>query len=144
MRCWCKLQPAWCQKSHCCMENQLNLDVLLPKPLSKFTNGSFQLLLKYKQLHTTSVSLHTETWLHCLTIQVLNTGVCFINIWYTSLTSVHYNLEHGLVIVTETTTTSFVKVQTRSDMTSNTIPNAVYLSCTLNWLKLVCAGSNQL
>ena len=45
------------------------------------------------------------------------------------LTSVHYNLEHGLVIVTDSFspldldhTTFLVKVQIRSDVTSNTIP----------------------
>ena len=41
-----------------------------------------------------------STGLHCLTIQVLNTRVYFRDIWYTHLTSVHYN---GY-------TTSFVKV----------------------------------
>ena len=46
-----------------------------------------------------------------------------------SLTSVHYNLEHELAIVTESFsplnlyhTTSFVKVQIRSDATSHAIP----------------------
>ena len=48
-----------------------------------------------------SASLHTQTVLHCLIIQVLHTRVCFCNIQYTSLTSVHSNLEHGLVILTE-------------------------------------------
>ena len=48
-----------------------------------------------------SVSLHTQTRFHCLIIQVLNTRVWFLNIWYTSLTSVHSNLEHGLAILTE-------------------------------------------
>ena len=47
-----------------------------------------------------SVSLHTQTGLHNLTSQILNTRVHFIDIWYTSLTSVHYNLEHGLATVT--------------------------------------------
>ena len=48
-----------------------------------------------------SASLHTQTVLHCLIIQVLNTRVWFINIRYISLTSVHSNLEHGLAILTE-------------------------------------------
>ena len=48
-----------------------------------------------------STSLHTQTGLHCPIIQVLNTRVWFLNIWYTSLTSVHSNLEQGLVILTE-------------------------------------------
>ena len=57
---------------------------------------------------------------------------------------VHYNLEHGLAIVTESFgplnldyTTSFVKVQTRSDMTSHAIPDIVYLPYAPNWAKLV-------
>ena len=72
---------------------------------------------------TISVSLHTQTGLCHLIIQGLNIRVYFIDIWYTSLTSVHYNLEHGLVIVTESFnllnldyTTSFVKVQIRSGL----------------------------
>ena len=48
-----------------------------------------------------SVSLHTQTGLHHLTIQVLNIRVCFLNIIYASLTSIHGNLEHGLAILTE-------------------------------------------
>ena len=48
-----------------------------------------------------SVSLHTQTGLHYLIIQVLHTRVWFLNIQYTSLTSVHSTLEHGLVILTE-------------------------------------------
>ena len=48
-----------------------------------------------------SASLHTQTVLHCLIIQVIHTRVCCLNIWYTSLTSVHSHLEHGLAILTE-------------------------------------------
>ena len=48
---------------------------------------------------TMSVSLHTQTGLHWVTIQVLNTRVWFLDIWYISLTSVHYTLEHRLAIV---------------------------------------------
>ena len=48
-----------------------------------------------------SASLRTQTGLHCLIIQVLHTRVWFLNIRYTSLTSVHSNLEHGLAILTE-------------------------------------------
>ena len=33
--------------------------------------------------------------------QVTNTRVCFLNVWFTSLTSVHGNLEHGLAALTE-------------------------------------------
>ena len=48
------------------------------------------------------MSLCSQTGLHCLIIQILNTRVCFLNVWYTSLTSVNSNLEHGLVTLTET------------------------------------------
>ena len=48
-----------------------------------------------------SVSLCTQTRWPNLTIQVLNTRVCFLDIWYNSCTSVHSNLEHGLAILTE-------------------------------------------
>ena len=48
-----------------------------------------------------SVSLCTQTGLHHHTIQVLNIRVCFLNILYASLTSIHSNLEHGLAILTE-------------------------------------------
>ena len=85
-----------------------------------------------------SVSLYTQTGLHYLAIKV-QIQVCFIDISCTSLTSVHYNLEHGLAIVTESFgplnlnyTTSFVKIQMRSDVTSHAIPYTVYLPCTLN------------
>ena len=85
--------------------------------------------LQSKGLVTMSVSLHTQTALHCLTIQVLNTRVWFLAIWCTSLISIHYNLEHGLVIITENFsplnldyTTSLVKVWIRSDITSHAIP----------------------
>ena len=50
------------------------------------------------RLVTMSVSLCTQTVLHCLIIQVLNTWVWFLN---ASLTSVHSNLECGLAILTE-------------------------------------------
>ena len=50
------------------------------------------------RLVTMSVSLCTQTGLHCLIIQVLHTRVWFLN---ASLTSVHSNLEHGLAILTE-------------------------------------------
>ena len=63
---------------------------------------------------------------------------------HSNLITVHYNLEYGLAIVTESFspldlnyTTSFVEVQTRSDVTSHAIPDTVYLACTLNWAKLV-------
>ena len=75
------------------------------------------------------MSLYTQTGLHCLIIEVINTRVWFLDLLYTSLNSAHNNLEHGMAIVTETFsplylhyTTSFVKVQTRSDVTSHAIP----------------------
>ena len=80
------------------------------------------LQIQSKRPVKTSLSLHTQTGLHCLAIQVLNTRVWFLDLWYTSLTSVHNNLEHGLKIVTESFSpldldcTSLVKVQIRSDM----------------------------
>ena len=100
-----------------------------------------------------SMSLHIQTGLHGLTNQVLNTRVCFLDIWCTSFTSIHYNLEHGLVTVTESFsplnldyTISFVKVWTRSDVTSHAIPNTVHLSCTTtskNQFELVTASLNH-
>ena len=60
-----------------------------------------QLQIQSKRLVTMSVSLCTQTGLHHLTVQVLNTRICFLDIWYSSLTSVHYNLEHGIAIITE-------------------------------------------
>ena len=74
---------------------------------------------------------------------------CFFDIWCIFLTSVQYNLEHGLANVIESFSllnlnyiTSSVKVQIRSDMTSHAISDTVYVPCALNWPKLVCAGSN--
>ena len=82
-----------------------------------------------------SVSLYTQTGLHGLIIQVLNARVYYI--WYTSLTSIHYNLEQGLAIVIESFnpldlsyTTSSVKVWIRSDVTGHAIPDTVYLLLT--------------
>ena len=57
--------------------------------------------VKITSLVMMSVSLHAQTVLHCLIIQVLNTRVLFLNIQYTSLTAVHSILEHGLAILTE-------------------------------------------
>ena len=48
-----------------------------------------------------SVSLRTQTGLHCLIIQALTQQVWFLNIQYTSFISVWSNLEHGLAILTE-------------------------------------------
>ena len=49
--------------------------------------------LQSKWLVTMSVSLHTQTRLHCLTIQVLKAKVWFLDIRYAPFTSIHYNLE---------------------------------------------------
>ena len=73
---------------------------------------------KYKAKTGNIVSEYTHSNLHT---QILLFKCHFIDIWYTFLTSVHYNLEHGLAIVTESFsplnldhTTSFVKVWIRS------------------------------
>ena len=99
-----------------------------------------------------SKRLPVMSWVYTLKLDYLillfksqNKRVHFIDIWYTYLTSVYYNLEDGLAIVTESFgpldldyPTSFVKFQTRSDEASHTIPDTVYLPCALNWAKLVC------
>ena len=72
--------PTWCYLivshtlSHCCWLN------------AQFMNTRLVMM---------SASLCTQTGLHCLIIHVLHTRVWFLNIRYTSLTSVHSNLEHG-------------------------------------------------
>ena len=71
------------------------------KHVLHFLDTMFKLQIQSKRLVTTSVSLCTQTGLHCLTIQVLNIRVCFMDFWYSSLTSEHINLEHGLAIVTK-------------------------------------------
>ena len=55
----------------------------------------------HTRLVTMSASLHTQTVLHSLYYSSPNTRVWFLNIWYTSLTSVHSNLEYRLAILTE-------------------------------------------
>ena len=70
---------------------------------SNDTTVSITFPLTYAQLMNTrlvtmSASLHTQTGLHCLTIQVLHTWVWFLN---ASFTSVHSNLEYGLALLTE-------------------------------------------
>ena len=61
-------------------------------------NSFSNIIIPSQRLVTMSVSLHIQTVLCCLIIQVLNTRVWFLN---DSLTSVHSNLEHGLAILTE-------------------------------------------
>ena len=96
---------------------------------------------------TMSLSLCTQTGLPNLTSQILNTRFWFLDLLYNSFTSVHYNLEYGLAIITNSFSlhnlnyiTSLVKVQIRSDMTSHAIPDTVYLPCVLNCTKLVWTG----
>ena len=114
------------------------------KHVLHFFDSLSKLQIQSKRLVTMSASLHTQTGLQCLTIQVLNTKVCFIDILCTSLTSVYYNLEHMLAIVTDLDyTTSLVKVWIRSDATSHTFPDTVHLSCATtskNQFELVTAS----
>ena len=100
------------------------------------------------RLVTMSGSLCTQTRLHNLTIQVLNTRVWFLDIWFISSISIHCNLEHGLAIITESFSllnlsyiTSFVNVWMRSHVIS---PDAAYLPCIHNWAKPVWTSFNQL
>ena len=92
------------------------------KHVLHFLDSLSKLQIQSNRLVTMSASLHIQTRLHYLIIQVLNIRVCFMAVWYTSLTFVHDNFEYGLAIITEyfsqldlDKTTSFVKVQTRSD-----------------------------
>ena len=45
-------------------------------------------------------NIHSEfmhsNWIMLSIVQVLNTRVCFLNVWYISVTSVHSNLKHGV------------------------------------------------
>ena len=55
-----------------------------------------------QRLVTMSASLRTQTGLHCLILQVLNTKSLFPKLLDTiPFTSVRNNLEHGLVTLTE-------------------------------------------
>ena len=98
---------------------------------------------------TMSVSLHTKTGLCHLTFQVLNIRVSFLKILYTSFTSVHSNLVHGLAILQRALvhsnlnyTTSLVEVQSRSDAAKPRYPwYCLFVMCTklnptgLNWFQ---------
>ena len=60
------------------------------------------LCMNYQTKTGNNVSKFTHS--NCITpsiIQVLNTRVWFLNIWYISLTLLHSNLEHGLANLTE-------------------------------------------
>ena len=96
--------------------------------------------LQTKRWVTMSASLHILTGLHCLTIQVLNTRVWFLDIWYTSLTFVNKNFSP----LNLDYTVSFVKVWIRIDLTCHAIADTVYLPCAPNWAKLVWTGHSQL
>ena len=103
-----------------------------------------------QRLVTMSESLYIQTGLLNLTTQIPDTRVWFLDLWYTSFAYVHYALEHGLASITDSFnplnmnyTTSLVKVWIRSDMTSHTIPDTVYLLYTLNWAKLIWTGHSQ-
>ena len=75
--------------------------LMIPNTYNTFEWLFVQFTDSKQRLVTMSVSLCTQTGLCHLTIQVLNITVYFLNILYTSLTSVHSNLEHGLAILTE-------------------------------------------
>ena len=56
---------------------------------------------EYKTGNDVSEFTHSN-WILLSYYSSPNTRVWFLNIWYTSLTSVHSNLEHGLAILTKT------------------------------------------
>ena len=88
---------------------------------------------EYKTGNNVSEFMHSN-WITLSYYSSPNTRVWFLNIWYTSLTSVHSNLEHigntnrALVHSDLSYTTSLVEVQSRSDTISHAIP---ILSCAL-------------
>ena len=61
--------------------------------------------LTQRTIHEYKTSNNVSKFTHsnCITLSYSspNTRVWFLNIWYTSLTSAHSNLEHGLAILTE-------------------------------------------
>ena len=71
---------------------------MFPCKDSTLNNSLGNAIFPSQRLVTTSASLRTQTGLHSLILQVLNTGVCFLNV---SLSSVCNNLEHGLATSTE-------------------------------------------
>ena len=71
---------------------------MFPCKDSTLNNSLGNAILPSQRLVTTSASLRTQTGLHCLILQVLNTKSLLLNV---PLTSVHKNLEHGLVTLTE-------------------------------------------
>ena len=139
-----KLYPQW-MITPLIYSFTLSLSFLRPKHISHSIDSLSK--LQSKRLVATSASLHIQTGLHCLIIHVLNTRACFRDIWCTSLSSVHCNLECGLAIVTESFSpldlvhiTLFVKVPIRSEVTNHAIPDNIYLSCALNWFELATAN----
>ena len=130
------LMSTTCLHSYISIYSQLTLDIHVAN--------------KEQRLVTMSTSLHTQTGLPNLTSEILNTRAWFLDLWYTSFTSVHYNLEYGLAIIAESFsllnlnhTNYLFKFQISSDRTSHTIPDAVYLPYILNWAKLVWTGHSQ-
>ena len=102
-------------------------------------------------------NIHSEfmhpNWITLFTIQVLNI-VCFLNIWYTSLTAIHSNLEHGVVILTE----SFSPLKSelhnhpwwiQNEKCGPSYTICFYIMCTqldptgLNWFQLVPANQSN-
>ena len=132
--------------------NGFTLNSSIYSKLILFTDSKYELNFLWLHVQITEQrlvkmleSLCTQTGLHCLTSQILNTRVWFLDIWYTPFTSVQYNLDHGLAIITLSLnyTTPLVKIWIRSDMPSSTIPDTVYLPCALNWDKLVWTGHSH-
>ena len=88
----------------CCIHSLLGVSIYSKLILFQIHVSHFcwlEVQVMNTRLVMMSVNLCTQTGLHCLIIQVLHTRVWFLNIWYTSLTSIHSNLEHGLAILTE-------------------------------------------
>ena len=71
---------------------------MFPCKDSTLNNSLGNAIFPSQRLVTMSASLHTQTGLHCLILQVLNTKSLLLNV---PLTSVRNNLEHGLVTLTE-------------------------------------------
>ena len=69
---------------------------MFPCKDSTLNNSLGNAIFPSQRLVTTSASLRTQTGLHCLILQVLNTKSLLLNC------SPHFcNLEHGLVTLTE-------------------------------------------
>ena len=97
-----QIHPQWIQQVFAHMQSFCSNLILFTDSKHELhsIDSMSKLQIQSKRLEMMSASLYTWTGLHCLTIQVLNTRL-FIDVWGTSLTSVHNNLENGLAIVTE-------------------------------------------